>query len=61
MPAYDFICPDCGATTEIKAAFDESYVFPWCEKCMIQMKRNYVVPNIVFKGQGFYVTDKGKK
>lgn len=57
-PTYDFVCLDCGAKTEIKAAFDEAYVFPWCEKCMIQMKRDYSVPSIQFKGQGFYSTDK---
>lgn len=58
MPTYPFECPDCGASKEIKAAFDETYVFPWCDKCQIQMKRNYSVPAIQFKGQGFYSTDK---
>lgn len=60
MTAYDFKCPQCGATTEVKAAMDEAYVFPWCPRCQIQMKRDYSVPNIQFKGQGFYTTDKGR-
>ena len=57
MPTYEFQCPDCGTKAEIKAGYTESYVFPWCDKCQIQMKRNYAVPNIAFKGQGFYSTD----
>ena len=61
MPTYDFAYPDCDKTTEIKAAMDEAYIFPWCPDCGIQMKRNYSVPGLIFKGQGFYVNDKGKK
>lgn len=61
MPTYSFSCPDCGADKEVVAGFDEVYPFPWCDKCEIQMKRNYAVPNILFKGQGFYITDKGNK
>lgn len=60
MPTYEFICPDCDKRAELKAGFTESYVFPWCDDCNIEMKRDYSVPGIQFKGQGFYTTDQGK-
>ena len=61
MPTYSFICADCDAKKEIRAGYTEAYVFPWCDDCGIQMKRNYSVPGLIFKGQGFYVNDKGKR
>lgn len=60
MPTYEFQCPECKGTSEVVAGFTESYVFPFCPKCDIQMKRNYSVPGIAFKGRGFYKTDNPK-
>ena len=62
MPAYDYQCPSCG---ERKAVYRHYYlcdvIEPVCDKCGIEMIRVYEAPAVVYKGSGFYSTDKDKK
>ena len=69
MPRYDFACDQCKIIKEYTASrkfYDE--LKPVCPQCGSSMSRVYDVPQIRFKGKGFYCTDypkqvdkKGKK
>jgi predicted nucleic acid-binding Zn ribbon protein len=65
MPTYRFRCRKCGAIIEDEHAFDEPHltehildfedgVIEVCGK----LERLFGVPHVVYKGSGFYATDK---
>jgi putative FmdB family regulatory protein len=57
MPVYEYSC-DCGwHTTTIRSVKDPE-TKPECIKCGADMKRIFVANAVVFKGNGFYSTDK---
>ena len=59
MPVYQYICPKCNLKFELKQSFsDESIVV--CPKCQNGARRLFSTVPIIFKGQGFYVTDNRK-
>ena len=62
MPAYDYQCHLCD---ERKTVYRHYYlgdvIEPKCDKCGIEMMRVYEAPAVVYKGSGFYSTDKDKK
>ncbi len=61
MPRYDYKCDTCRKKYELQQSFsaEASHV---CEKCgKGTATRMLSVPTVVFKGSGFYVTDKGGK
>jgi len=59
MPAYQYLCPKCNLKFELKQSFsDESIVV--CPKCQNRARRLFSTVPIIFKGQGFYVTDNRK-
>ena len=61
MPAYEYICNDCGKeyvkTRSIKDP-DPGYN---CETCNSTLSRVYSNVGVTFNGSGFYKTDYGKK
>ncbi|MFN2450291.1 MAG: FmdB family zinc ribbon protein [Candidatus Baltobacteraceae bacterium] len=59
MPLYDYQCPACGQTTEVRHGFDVTHDAP-CPNCGGVLKRVFNPAPIVFKGSGFYVTDSRK-
>jgi len=59
MPIYQYHCPKCNLKFELKQSFsDESIVV--CPKCQNGARRLFSSVPIIFKGQGFYVTDNKK-
>ena len=59
MPIYQYLCPKCNLKFELKQSFsDESIVV--CPKCQNGARRLFSTVPIIFKGQGFYVTDNKK-
>lgn len=61
MPTYEYHCPKCKATYELRQGFDAETTQK-CEECgKGTAKRVLHAPPVVFKGSGWYVTDsKGK-
>ncbi|MBV8583670.1 MAG: zinc ribbon domain-containing protein [Candidatus Eremiobacteraeota bacterium] len=63
MPLYEYGCPKCGHSTDVRHGFDERPELQ-CEQCGTPLQRRFSAAPIVFKGSGFYVTDsrnsKGK-
>lgn len=57
MPTYDYHCPSCNATYELRQGFDAETTHT-CEQCGKGIaKRVLHAPPVVFKGSGWYVTD----
>ena len=61
MPIYEYHCPRCKATYELRQGFDAETT-QTCEECHKGIaKRVLYAPPVVFKGSGWYITDsKGK-
>ena len=59
MPMYEYRCPICNTQMELELSMDHDLVR--CTSCGAQANRIYSAPDIVFKGKGFYSTDKGDK
>lgn len=59
MPTYEFICEEHIISTEVLCNFNELNIkTPLCPKCQVLMKRKYQATPAIFKGSGFYTTDK---
>jgi putative FmdB family regulatory protein len=59
MPVYQYLCPKCNLKFELKQSFsDDSIVV--CPKCQNGARRLFSTVPIIFKGQGFYMTDNRK-
>lgn len=57
MPTYEYHCPACSATYELRQGFDAPTTHT-CEECgKGTAKRVLHAPPIVFKGTGWYITD----
>jgi len=56
MPIYEYRCPICNTQMELELSMDHDLVR--CTDCGAQATRIYSVPGLVFKGKGFYSTDK---
>lgn len=61
MPTYEYHCPKCEATYELRQGFSAETTHT-CETCSKGIaKRILHAPKVHFKGSGFYATDsKGK-
>lgn len=58
---YEYKCTECHYITEYSNCQDTQTGEMVCDKCYSPLLRVYSVPNIQFKGSGFYVNDyKGK-
>ncbi|MCC7090110.1 MAG: zinc ribbon domain-containing protein [Chloroflexi bacterium] len=61
MPTYEYHCPSCNATYDLRQGFDAETTHP-CEECgKGPAKRVLHAPPVVFKGSGWYVTDSRNK
>ncbi len=57
MPTYEYHCPACRATYDLKQSFSAETTHT-CEQCgKGTAKRVLHAPRVVFKGSGFYATD----
>lgn len=61
MPVYTYRCDNCGHEFDRQQSFEDSplKVCPECRKHSLH--KVYRAAGVVFKGSGFYVTDKSKK
>jgi putative FmdB family regulatory protein len=57
MPVYDFKCPKCEETRTQTLSIHENDFKAVC-KCGEQMRKVFTPPPIMFRGNGFYKTDK---
>ncbi|MEX2080034.1 MAG: FmdB family zinc ribbon protein, partial [Dehalococcoidia bacterium] len=61
MPTYEYHCGHCDATYDLQEGFSAETRHR-CKECKRGMaKRVLHVPQIVFKGSGFYATDNKSK
>lgn len=54
---YEYKCTNCNCSVEIKRDLKTLKDNIACDECLSPMTRIYSVPNISFKGSGFYVND----
>jgi putative FmdB family regulatory protein len=61
MPVYTYRCENCGHEFDRQQSFQDSalIVCPNCHKHTLH--KVYRATGVVFKGSGFYVTDKSRK
>ena len=60
MPTYEYECKSCGHTFEVFQAMSEDPLKS-CPECGKEVRRLiHGGTGVIFKGSGFYVTDKGK-
>ena len=60
MPTYEYECKSCGHTFEVFQAMSDEPLknCPECGKAVRRLINGGT--GVIFKGSGFYVTDKGK-
>jgi len=62
MPIYTYQCALCGEKKEVARSYYLGDVIePKCDRRGIEMMRVYEAPAVVYKGSGFYSTDKERK
>jgi putative FmdB family regulatory protein len=59
VPTYEYKCTSCENRYETKEGFDAPSR-QQCPRCGALAKRVLFAPPIVFKGNGFYITDSRK-
>lgn len=60
MPTYEYHCPKCKLSYELRQGFDAETTHP-CEECGKGIaKRILHAPRVVFKGSGWYANDSRK-
>jgi putative FmdB family regulatory protein len=57
MPIYDYECNLCQFRFEKRQRFDEEPI-DTCPKCQGNLRRVIHSTPLLFKGSGFYITDK---
>ena len=51
MPTYDYVCPNCGESFEIKHSIDDSP--PSCPSCGVELRRKIKPIAFILKGKGW--------
>jgi putative FmdB family regulatory protein len=60
MPTYEYECKECGHCFEVFQAMSDQPIKK-CPKCGKEVRRLiFGGTGVIFKGSGFYVTDKSK-
>lgn len=57
MPSYDYHCPACDKQHLVVRSISDDKD-QYCPDCGFKMARKYTAVPAVFKGEGFYTTDK---
>ena len=57
MPLYEYLCDKCGHRFEIKQGIKDDPIIK-CPECKGKVRRVIHPNHIIFKGSGFYTTDK---
>lgn len=57
MPTYEYQCPQCKFSFEVKLKFSDNNSPVFCTRCGAKAKRLFSPVPIIFKGSGFYITD----
>ena len=60
MPIYEYHCDCCGYQFDTRQSFDDAPV-AFCPRCQAKSRRVFLAPPIIFKGDGFYVTENRPK
>ena len=60
MPRYEYQCSECGVRFERVQSFNDAPL-KTCPECAGEVHRLIGPVGVIFKGSGFYVTDKGGK
>ena len=60
MPVYEYQCDCCGSHFDIRQSFNDAPV-AFCPKCKAKARRIFQSSPIIFKGEGFYVTENRPK
>ncbi len=58
MPRYDFACNECGAIFEKNIPYQGPIADLSCPKGHHAVRRIYSAPQVIFKGSGWYITDR---
>jgi putative FmdB family regulatory protein len=58
MATYEYLCRECETTINISRAISDPDPGYLCETCGNRMNKVYSIGNPIFKGSGFYRTDK---
>ncbi len=63
MPIYEYQCKKCSRIFDYKTSFIKEEQEPntklWCPDCgSPNNERIYEIPTVIYKGSGFYTTDK---
>lgn len=61
MPNYSYTCKQCKLNLTFNRSINDVEEVPLCPVCEVNMFRDYTWGTTVFKGKGFYNTDKGDK
>ena len=61
MPRYEFSCPACGQVFERVLPINRNQSKVRCPTGHRGVRRVYAAPSVVFKGNGYYVTDHRPK
>ncbi len=60
MPIYVYLCEKCSHRFETQQGFQEAPLAK-CPKCRGRLRRVFQPAPIIFKGEGFYVTEHRPK
>ena len=58
MATYEYKCKECESVVTISRSINDKEEIPVCGACKINMNKVYSMAAPVFKGSGFYRTDK---
>ena len=59
MPLYDYLCQSCSHKFELRQSFQDDAVAS-CPECGAESSRQFSAPQVIYKGSGFYTTDRKK-
>jgi len=60
VPVYEYHCDCCGSHFDIRQSFNDAPV-AFCPRCNAKARRVFQSSPIIYKGEGFYVTENRPK